>query len=150
MFFDSFFQPLTEEEESSYNDACSSICTRNKLGSFGNIQILGQDLKSLSPKAWLNDTIIDLFFTILDHQEDILVDDCERPKCLFMRTAFMHFLMSGGYSYSRVMRWTHDVDIFSFDKILIPVNVTNTHWFCMGVFPKKKGSRFLIVCEVPI
>ena len=42
-------------------------------------------------------------------------------KCLFMRTAFMTSLLNmnkgqiGGYEYSRVSRWTEDVDIFFYN-----------------------------------
>ena len=41
--------------------------------------------------------------------------------CLFMRTAFMTSMLNindgqiGGYEYSRVSRWTEDVDIFFYD-----------------------------------
>ena len=104
--FKLFVEPLTGEEESLYLEAFRDLDLNGQLCAYGDIKILGQDLKTLSPQAWLNDTIIDLFFRLLDHQENFLVNDPERPKCLFMRTAFMYFLTSGGYSYSRVQSWT--------------------------------------------
>ena len=136
--FELFVEPLTGEEESLYLEAFRDLDLNGQLCAYGDIKILGQDLKTLSPQAWLNDTIIDLFFGLLDHQENFLVNDPERPKCLFMRTAFMYFLTSGGYSYTRVQGWTKDVDIFEFDKIFIPINVGRCHWLCMAVFMEDK------------
>ena len=138
VFFDCFFQPLTEEEECIYNNAFENIQNCDKVCTYGDIKIIGKDLKTLSPGTWLNDTVIDLFFSLLDHQQELLYKDSKRTNCLFMRTAFMHFLMSEGYTYSRVQRWTNNVDIFSFSKIFIPVNVTGTHWFCMVVFMEEQ------------
>jgi len=39
--------------------------------------------------------------------------------------------MEGGeYQYARVKRWTkrRKLDVFSFDQILVPVNIANIHW----------------------
>jgi sentrin-specific protease 1 len=35
---------------------------------------------------------------------------------------------TGRFSYARVKRWTNQVDVFDTDKIIIPVNLDNTHW----------------------
>jgi hypothetical protein len=32
------------------------------------------------------------------------------------------------YEYNNVRKWTRKIDIFSADKVLIPINLTNTHW----------------------
>ena len=142
------------------------------------------DFKGLAAGKWLNDTIIDLFYSLMDYQEDIYsLQDCKTKsnagssetkstkgsiaskiqttecsseiasvntevprkkkvpsKCLFMRTAFMTSLLNinkgqiGGYEYSRVSRWTEDVDIFFYDQIFIPCNVRSNHWICFGIF----------------
>ena len=44
----------------------------------------------------------------------------------------------GGYEYSRVSRWTEDVDIFFYDWIFIPCNVSESHWICFGIFLEER------------
>ena len=51
----------------------------------------------------------------------------------FFNSFFMAKLLEGGsYTYKNVQNWTKKFDPFSKDKIIIPVNVNNTHWrlFC--------------------
>ena len=32
------------------------------------------------------------------------------------------------YDYNDVRRWTKNIDIFEYDKIFIPINISNGHW----------------------
>ena len=95
----------------------------------------------------MNDTIIELFYSLLDRQKEILNKNKQLPQCLFMRTAFMTTLYLkedkvNEYSYSNVRSWTNRVDIFEFDKIFIPVHVTD-HWFCMAIFMNEQTIEVL-------
>ena len=59
------------------------------------------------------------------------------PKCYAMNTFFLGKLQKDGYP--AVKRWTKKVDIFSYDKIFVPVNLDNDHWCLAVVDMKKKG-----------
>jgi len=50
------------------------------------------------------------------------------PKCHFFNSFFYPLLQKG---YSRVAKWTKKVDIFSMDKVILPIHLGN-HW-CLAV-----------------
>ena len=59
------FNGLSEEDEHIYQ---TSFYDREQaFGLFGSIKITYNDFKTLSEGKWLNDTIIDLFYSLMDH-----------------------------------------------------------------------------------
>ena len=76
-------------------------------------------------------------------------------KCHFLNSFWYPLLKKG---YQRIRRWTakvraglgerqvdswtdgcHQVDVFSFDYVLIPINLNNTHWALAAInFVKKR------------
>jgi sentrin-specific protease 1 len=46
------------------------------------------------------------------------------------------------YNYLNVKRWTKKIDIFSLDKIFVPINITNTHWTIAVVFMQSKEIKY--------
>ena len=64
------------------------------------------------------------------------------PKCWVANTYFYTRLMeNGAYSYDNVRRWTSQQDVFTLDKIIIPINDNNTHWFLAVVDFRKKQTQ---------
>jgi hypothetical protein len=51
----------------------------------------------------------------------------------------------GAYSYEAVAEWTSAVDILELDKILIPINVDNTHWIAAMVSMTEKYIQVVVV-----
>ena len=60
-----FFGELSEEDEYIYKTSFKK--QSQPLGSFGTIKILYNDFKGLAARQWLNDTIIDLFYSLMDY-----------------------------------------------------------------------------------
>ena len=99
-----------------------------------NIKLNFSDLDLLRGLSWLNDEIINFYL------EMIMARSAKHPnwpKCYAMNTFFLGKLQKDGYP--GVKRWTKKVDIFSHDKIFVPVNLNDTHWCLAVVDMKKKG-----------
>jgi hypothetical protein len=84
--------------------------------------------KSLAPRTWLNDEIVNFYFGML--MEGCISNNL-RIHC-FSTFFFVKLLRQKeevtGYLFERVKRWTKNIDIFTLEKIFIPINITNTHW----------------------
>jgi sentrin-specific protease 1 len=64
------------------------------------------------------------------------------PRCWFANTYFFARLTGEGrYNYDAVRRWTDKVDVFSLEKVIIPINVTNTHWFLAVIDFRNKWTQ---------
>ena len=80
--------------------------------------------KNLAPGRWLNDEIINFYF-------EMLMEGCISNNMrihIFSSFFFTLLFKSGQYRFKDVQRWTRKIDIFTLEKIFIPVNITNTHW----------------------
>jgi len=97
------------------------------------------DLAVLLPEGWLNDEVINFYFSLLAQRNDRLREEKGWPKCHFMSTFFFSKLIGGSfagevaYNYANVKRWTKKVDVFSMDLLLIPVNLGNLHWALLTI-----------------
>ena len=107
------------------------------------VKLLGRDLRRLAPGSWLNDEIINLYMRLLQDRDTKIherKDADDFPKCHFFNTFFLSKLYkaSQGYDYNSVRRWTMPArlkatgqsrsSILDVDKIIVPVNQSNTHW----------------------
>lgn len=93
-----------------------------------NIDVKVIDFKTLADKHWLNDIVIELFLKTL-------ITD----KVYAFNSYFFTTMENRGYT--GVQRWMKraKVNIATIDKILIPINVHQTHWVLGTVdFTKKK------------
>ncbi|XP_076936513.1 putative ubiquitin-like-specific protease 1B isoform X1 [Bidens hawaiensis] len=136
------FRPLTEEEEEMVANALL-YSDRNKVlvnHENSNITITGQLLQCLSPHAWLNDEVINLYLELLKERENR--EPKKFLKCHFFNTFFYKKLVSGknGYDYNSVRRWTTQkklgYGLFECDKIFVPIH-KEIHW-CLAVINKKE------------
>lgn len=90
-----------------------------------NIDVKVIDFKTLADKHWLNDVVIELFLKTL-------IND----KVYAFNSYFFTTMESRGYQ--GVNRWMKraKVNIANIDKVLIPINVHQTHWV-LGVIDMK-------------
>ena len=135
---------LTDEMEGKINQYLSAAPSQ-KLVDAHNIPITRKDLDTLRGLNWLNDEIINFYLQMIvernknaDKEKYPNIPD-NWAKVYAMNTFFLPKLRTTGYS--AIKSWTQKVDIFSFDKILVPVHL-DVHW-CLAVIDlKKKGVYF--------
>ena len=135
---------LTDEMEGKINQYLSAAPSQ-KLVDAHNIPITRKDLDTLRGLNWLNDEIINFYLQMIvernknANKEKYPNIPDKWAKVYAMNTLFLRKLMTTGYS--TISFWTKKVDIFSFDKILVPVHL-DVHW-CLAVIDlKKKGVYF--------
>jgi hypothetical protein len=133
------------------------------LGVAFNIPMLRSTFSTLQPGAWINDDIINMTMQIL---EELHHSANKKPDLIF--TSFFYFLLAerdGRYNYEAVkrdtklknwigmMKMTEEdqrqqhgkkwVNIFTdIDKVFIPINKSNNHWYLAVVFMSEKVVRF--------
>ena len=101
-----------------------------------NIQIFGDTLLCLREKEWLNDEVINFYFDLLNSER------------VFCWNSFFWLKLSGdgkGYNYKAVQRWTsrRKIEIFKFERILVPMNIGKNHWALGLIDLKKKHISYL-------
>lgn len=97
------------------------------------IPITVRDLKTLKQPNWLNDEVINFYFELLRQRSK---DNSKLPRLHIFNTFFYPKLSSKGYE--SVRRWTKNIDIFSFDMILIPIHL-GIHWCCAEINIKSQS-----------
>ncbi|KAJ4968828.1 hypothetical protein NE237_015529 [Protea cynaroides] len=135
------FLPLTQEEEAEVSRALSASKRQKVLVTHenANIAITGEKLQCLSPNAWLNDEVINVYFELLKERENR--EPKKFLKCHYFSTFFYKKLISGGngYDYKAVRRWTTmkkiGYSLVECDKIFVPIH-KEIHW-CLAVINKK-------------
>ncbi|OEL23578.1 Ubiquitin-like-specific protease ESD4 [Dichanthelium oligosanthes] len=100
------FVPLTDEDEEIVREALHGRNSRERLAVHepSNIVITREILQCLNNQEWLNDEVINLYLDLLKERE--LREPGKFLKCHFFNTFFYKKLISGGYDYKAVRRWT--------------------------------------------
>ncbi|ANQ11195.1 Ulp1 protease family C-terminal catalytic domain containing protein [Plasmodium coatneyi] len=113
-----------------------------------NVPLLYSQIKCLMDTRWLNDEVINFYMSMLQeyNTKNIKKDRPNNylPKIFTFSTFFFQSLSSNGtYNYNKVSRWTKrkQVDIFSFDLILIPLHVGGNHWTLGSINMKEKKIK---------
>ncbi|CAD5214869.1 unnamed protein product [Bursaphelenchus xylophilus] len=103
-----------------------------------NIHLARKDLIKLDNHGWLNDEIINFYFSLISERSE---KSHGYPKVYSFPTYFFQSVSRGGHS--RVKRWTKNLNIFNYDIILFPLNLGNCHW-CLAVYECGSNTlRFL-------
>ncbi|KAL0219829.1 hypothetical protein P9112_005482 [Eukaryota sp. TZLM1-RC] len=110
---------LTEEEYHVYNHAMNS--GRRQL--LFNAELSCYDFLTLHDGNWLNDEVVNGYFKLIQLRSET---ENDLPK-VYSFNSYFYPKLQKNYSYKNVKRWTKKVDLFSFDKILIPCHLGN-HW----------------------
>ncbi len=115
--------------------------SREILVNRNGFRLSRHDLLRLRPGGWLSDAVLNAYCQHL-LMERQLRESSRRPwpRCYIFSTFFYTRLLSGGhdrdtYDYAGVRRWTRCVDVFSFDRLLVPINLSNTHWALAMIEP---------------
>ena len=101
-----------------------------------NIEITGEQMWRMRVNEWLVDEQVNLYMHLLNKYSA----GSKRYFCF--NSFFMGKLTDNhsGYSYSLVERWTRKIDLFSFERILIPYNIDNSHWALFDI-TNASGAR---------
>ena len=100
------------------------------------IELTQWKFASLAGGGWLESDAINIFFQVIMSLNDTQL----HPPVYCCSTFFYTKLMeSGSYTYRNVARWTRRVRLDTFSKILIPINLSNTHWI-LGVIDLIQGK----------
>lgn len=86
-------------------------------------QIFQRDLNTLREGNWLNDNIINCFVHLAQEEAET-----QGIKSYCFNSFFYKKLSSNGYA--SVRRWTKNVDLFSYNRIIIPINTNNVKGRC--------------------
>ncbi|KAL2845995.1 hypothetical protein BJX68DRAFT_128748 [Aspergillus pseudodeflectus] len=103
-------------------------------------EVSALDLERLAPHQFLNDNIIGLYMRFLeDHLQRCNVEVAKRVY--FFNSYFFATLTNSPrgkrtINYEGVEKWTRNVDLFSFDYIVVPIN-EDAHWYVV------------IICNLP-
>ncbi|TMW62575.1 hypothetical protein Poli38472_005193 [Pythium oligandrum] len=134
---------LPEELQQIVHDALYEGLHQDVLIQKYNVDITRRHLQCLLPQQWLNDEVINFWFQMLMDRDAELVKSgvLEKPSHFF--SSFFYTKVSeGGYNFINVRRWTRKIDLFSMDKIFVPVNVSNTHWCLAVIFMTEKRIQY--------
>ncbi len=98
------------------------------------------DLERLDEGEYLNDSLISFYLRFLEHTIEQHRPDLAK-RVYFFNTFFFATLMNThkgrkGFNYEGVQKWTRNVDLFTYDYIVIPINDT-LHWY------------LAIICNLP-
>ena len=87
------------------------------------------DLLRLNPGVWLNDEIINFYMKLSEEREKAASRALARNPNLFMNSFFYDKLVDHGrgFKYSNVKKWVKGTDIFSCNRVFIPINMSQ-HW----------------------
>lgn len=129
---------LTHEEINKV-DEIFKLKTKEPIVRVGDIELTQSDLELLfKHNAWLNDECVNAYMNYLSHRSQNLT---HLPRCHFFNSFFYTLLSNKGYNYQRVSRWTKSLDIFTLDKIIIPIH-RGFHWTLFVVNIKQKQLEY--------
>lgn len=107
-----------------------------------NVDILGKDLATLADGEWLNDEVINFHIKMMHDRcvrtrENDMAPARAKLRCLFFNSFFYTKLLADGkYKYKGVSRWSKRQKMIvhedTLDKVILPINVNQTHW-CLAV-----------------
>lgn len=99
-----------------YENKATTILTTSSNGT----PITIGNLRTLKPGVWLDDEVINYHLSLLQK--------CN-GKNLYLNSFFYSKLMKlNKYNYRNVRRWTKKKNLFKYNKIIIPINVSMVHW----------------------
>jgi sentrin-specific protease 1 len=143
---------ITKEEKAKVDIAFRGPRNDTVLIEKFNIPMTKDKFSCLLPSTWLNDEVINFYMSILQERDDNLVTEFnknqkdEKAKKLtshyFNSFFFTKLLENGIYNYANVKRWSRKFDIFSKEKVFIPVNLHNTHWTLVVIYIQKKEIHY--------
>ena len=95
-------------------------------------------LRSLKPKIWLKDEIINSQMSMLN------LKHLHSLESYLFASYFISKLLDEDkvYNFQKVKRWFKNVNIFMCKKLFFPINFDNYHWIFVCVYFVEKCIRF--------
>ena len=92
------------------------------------------DKKTLDSGTWLNDTVVNLFFGLLQNTVT------RQQKVFFLNSYFMSQILDdwNNYDYTKVQTWGEALDLSNANTIYVPINITKEHWILGIIYPQKQ------------
>ena len=112
-----------------------------------NHKITGRTLATLRDGKWLNDEVINFYMLLLQHRDDSILNTMlpqYRPSRFFPSFFITKLLTKrlDKYDYRQVKRWTRSIDVFDFEKLYFPINVSNSHWTLAVVYMQTRRIQY--------
>lgn len=89
------------------------------LSNRDNLEVTVRDFKTLTPRRWLNDTVIEFFMKQIEKNN---------KRIVAFNSFFYTSLSERGYQGVRRWMKRKKVQINDLDKIFVPVNLNQSHW----------------------
>lgn len=83
------------------------------------LQVTVRDFKTLAPRRWLNDTIIEFFMKYVE---------ASSPNTVAFNSFFYSTLSERGYQGVRRWMKRKKASILDLDKVFTPINLNDSHW----------------------
>eukprot|EP01116_Phalansterium_solitarium_P011287 TRINITY_DN2691_c0_g1_i1.p1 TRINITY_DN2691_c0_g1~~TRINITY_DN2691_c0_g1_i1.p1 ORF type:complete len:706 (-),score=239.45 TRINITY_DN2691_c0_g1_i1:161-2278(-) len=129
------YPALTSEELAIADAALAKGSVADVIADAFNLRLTREDMWRLRDGQWLNDEVINFYMTLLSENSKAAAGDLPRVYCF--NTFFYSMLAKHGHS--RVAKWTRKVNLFEYDKLIIPIH-KDVHW-TLGVI-NFKDKRF--------
>ncbi|KAG0672350.1 Smt3-specific protease [Maudiozyma exigua] len=84
-----------------------------------NLEVRVRDIKTLAPRRWLNDTVIEYFMKFIESSTE---------KTVAFNSFFYTTLSERGYQGVRRWMKRKKVTITDLNKIFVPINLNQSHW----------------------
>jgi Ulp1 protease family, C-terminal catalytic domain len=146
-------KPLTEEEQLLVNRLTKGKGQSDALATnpIANIVLRRSDFKRLRGTRWLNDELLNSYAALINMRNSLHFERASkdapqtRPRTYIFNTYFHTRLMSTGYDYAGVARWTRraKMNVLDRDLILVPVNLGNNHWVLSGIDMRNQCFLYL-------
>ena len=137
------YMQLTPDERLKANEFLNQSTSNEIVAKRNNIEITVDKLMCLNDREWLNDEVINFYFDMLN---ELPVPKRGRPSTYLWNSFFWLKLSDDGkgYNYKSVQRWTSrkKIDLFSFDRFIVPMNIGRNHWALGLVDLKSKRIRY--------
>jgi sentrin-specific protease 1 len=121
-------------------------------------EITIETIKRLIEPEWLNSELITFFNEYwaerIGGSSGQKMPEID-PKIYFSNTYFYTKMVDDTYCFQKIARWSKKLDIFALDRMIIPINEVEIHWFLAVINFKKQrieiwdsmGSRHLDVID---
>lgn len=125
-----------------------SICLkrpREVLVSLRGNNVTRQCMARMRRGEWLNDELINVYLGMLDKyakQRPRMAHRAHVMSCFFY-TRLARATDTAAYDYDGVRRWTKDVDLRRYQRILVPINLGQAHWVLAAIDLKAKRFELL-------
>lgn len=124
-------QPLLPEELARITAAKLETSPDVILSSLKNCDLKRSDLALLEDGEWFNDALVNLYGMMLRTLGETCFAE-GRPGALgWTFSSFFYTRLiqhATRYDYPGVQRWTKTVDVFAYERLIFPINRSNTHW----------------------